>query len=101
MIEISDISVTYRSGDGKIPALSDLSLNIDDGEHVSILGPNGSGKSTLVKSLCGLVSLSGGYIKINDIAVKRGEFSKTLFGTVGVVFQEPSGRDFQRAMSET
>ena len=92
MIDVNKISVIYKSGDKKIPALSSLSLNIEDGAYISILGPNGSGKSTLVKALCGLVPLSEGYIKINGVEVARGEFSRKLFGSVGVVLQEPSGQ---------
>jgi len=92
VIEINNISVSYKSGDKKIPALSSVNLNIEKGEYFSILGPNGSGKSTLVKAVCGLVPLSDGFIKINGNKVVRGEFSKTLFGRVGVVFQEPSGQ---------
>jgi energy-coupling factor transporter ATP-binding protein EcfA2 len=92
VIEFSNISVNYRSGDKIIPALSSLSLTIETGEYLSILGPNGSGKSTLVKALCGLVPPSNGEIKINGQKVIRDGFTDSFFGKVGVVFQEPSGQ---------
>ena len=46
--------VTVLRGDtrnGTVPALDDVSLRIDQGEHVCILGPNGCGKSTLIKTI--------------------------------------------------
>jgi energy-coupling factor transporter ATP-binding protein EcfA2 len=92
VIEIENISVTYKSGELRIPALSSVNLKIEKGEYLSILGPNGSGKSTLVKALCGLVTLDNGSIKINGAEISAGQFSTRLFGKVGVVFQEPSGQ---------
>jgi energy-coupling factor transport system ATP-binding protein len=92
VIEIENISVTYKSGELRIPALSSVNLKIEKGEYLSILGPNGSGKSTLVKALCGLVTLDNGSIKINGAEISAGQFSNRLFGKVGVVFQEPSGQ---------
>lgn len=92
MIEIKNISVIYKSGERKIPALSSVSLTIEDGEFLSVLGSNGSGKSTLVKALCGLVEFDEGDILIDGTEVIPGKFSETLFGKIGVVFQEPSGQ---------
>jgi iron complex transport system ATP-binding protein len=43
--------VTVWRGDSASPALDDLSLRIDTGEHVCIFGPNGCGKSTLIKTI--------------------------------------------------
>ncbi len=92
MIDVNNISVTYKSGERQIPALTCLSLNVEDGAYISILGPNGSGKTTLVKALCGLAPLVEGNIEICGIKLLPGIFAKELFGKVGVVFQEPSGQ---------
>ncbi|MBN2286956.1 MAG: ABC transporter ATP-binding protein [Tissierellales bacterium] len=43
------------TGYGQYQVLFDLSLNVNDGEIVSLIGPNGSGKSTILKSICGLL----------------------------------------------
>src|SRR5277367_7129354 len=43
--------VTVFRGNSESPALDDLSLRIDAGEHVCIFGPNGCGKSTLIKTI--------------------------------------------------
>jgi ABC-2 type transport system ATP-binding protein len=49
---------------GRIEALSDVDLDVDEGELVGLLGPNGAGKSTLVKIACGLVRASAGEIDV-------------------------------------
>jgi len=48
MIELENVSKIYRMGKVEVPALRGVSLNIQQGEMVSIIGPSGSGKSTLM-----------------------------------------------------
>ncbi|MDP7001202.1 MAG: ATP-binding cassette domain-containing protein, partial [Candidatus Poseidoniaceae archaeon] len=49
-LEVRNISKSF--GEGAV--LSDINLNVEDGEILAILGPSGSGKSTLLRIICGL-----------------------------------------------
>ena len=50
MIEIKHLTKTFETSDGKLDALNDVSLKIDDGEIYGIIGMSGAGKSTLATS---------------------------------------------------
>jgi branched-chain amino acid transport system ATP-binding protein len=58
MLEISDLSVTYR----RVPAVSGVSLRVAQGEFVGLIGPNGAGKTTILKSVFGLVKHRSGHV---------------------------------------
>jgi len=90
MIELKDVSKTYRMGKVEVPALRDVSLRIEDGEFIAIMGPSGSGKSTLLNILgCLDVPTSGDY-SLDGTNVS--EFSDSQLASVrneriGFVFQ--------------
>lgn len=58
---VFDVSVRY----GKVPALTDVSLNLGEGERVFISGPNGAGKSSLLKAISGAVPTAHGRIELD------------------------------------
>jgi zinc transport system ATP-binding protein len=67
VVSVANAAVAY----GGRSVLRDVSLQVAAGEVVAILGANGSGKSTLVRSLVGLVPLSGGTIELFGTPLRR------------------------------
>ena len=66
MGRISYRNVTREYDDGRIVAVDDLSLDVEDGQFLVLLGPSGCGKSTTLRMLAGLESVTGGDINIGD-----------------------------------
>ena len=73
-----------KSFDGT-PVLKDISLDIEDGEIVSILGPSGCGKTTLLNLILGIVDADGGQIIYNEEDLTRVPMEKRGFN---IVFQD-------------
>lgn len=59
IITIQNLSKTYASG---LKALSNVNLDIEEGEIFALLGPNGAGKTTLISIICGIVNPSEGTV---------------------------------------
>ena len=53
------------AGYGDLQILTDIDMNVDAGEYVTIVGPNGAGKSTVMKSVFGLTTLMSGTVEFN------------------------------------
>lgn len=95
LIELEKISFEYN----KIPALKDISLQINKGECIGFEGDNGCGKTTLIKLLNGLIfSSSGTYFfdgkEICAKSLKKELFAKEFHQRVGYVFQNPENQLF-------
>jgi putative ABC transport system ATP-binding protein len=91
MIEVRDLSKTYRAGDVDVHALQGANLEIAKGEFVSIVGASGSGKSTLFNILGALTPPTSGTVKIDgkDLAsLSSSERTILRRNTVGFVFQK-------------
>jgi putative ABC transport system ATP-binding protein len=90
MIALQNLSRVFRVGDQEVHALRDVSLEIGDGEYVSIMGPSGSGKSTLMHIL-GLLDrpTSGRYLLAGRDAgsLDEKEQARVRRETIGFVFQ--------------
>lgn len=61
MIEVKNLTKKF----GKLVALNDVTLSLQNGQSISLIGPNGSGKTTFIKSLLGLVVANKGTIHFN------------------------------------
>ena len=87
MIKLSKVSFKYKNG---VHALSDINLEIKDGEFVYITGTTGSGKSTLIKLLDTEVVPTRGTVMVNGTNVGKLKYSKVPLyrRTIGVVFQD-------------
>ncbi len=91
MIELKNISKTYRMGSIDVQALKSVSLKIEQGEFVSIMGPSGSGKSTLLHIL-GFLDRpdSGTYLLLGEDVSKLKDDSLAVLrnNVAGFVFQQ-------------
>ncbi len=65
MLKVDDINVYY----GNIRALNGMSLEVNEGEIVTLIGANGAGKSTLLKTISGLLKPKMGKILYNDQSI--------------------------------
>ena len=79
-VEFRDIDIAY----GKFVAVRDFSLSIAKGSFVTLLGPSGCGKTTILRSIAGLVDISGGQIMIDGRRVDDVPIYKR---NIGLVFQ--------------
>ena len=80
---IANVRKVYQTRRDEIEAIRSVSMDVQDGEFVSILGPSGCGKSTLLMAIGGLLPITAGKILIEQQEV-TGPRRET-----GVVFQSP------------
>ncbi len=79
MLSIENLNKTY----GQYKAVSDLNLEINEGELFGFVGPNGAGKTTTIRIVCGLLRANSGKIIIDGVdCSKNRELIKPLIGYV-------------------
>lgn len=83
LIDIEKLDKYY----GNFKALSDINLQVEEGEVVVILGPSGSGKSTLIRCINLLEDYQQGHIRVAGERVENGPRLATIRSEVGMVFQ--------------
>lgn len=69
MIEIKNLSKTFKTADGTVDALKDISLTVNDGDIYGIIGMSGAGKSTLVRCINMLESPTAGKVIIDGVDI--------------------------------
>lgn len=83
LIDIEHLDKYY----GNFQALSDINLQVEEGEVVVILGPSGSGKSTLIRCINLLENYQQGHIRVAGERVENGPHLAGIRSEVGMVFQ--------------
>jgi ABC-2 type transport system ATP-binding protein len=73
---------------GKITAVDNLSISIEEGEIFGLLGPNGAGKTTIIKMLATLLEPTSGSASVNGFDIKKQP--DKVRQSIGIIFQEPS-----------
>jgi cobalt transport protein ATP-binding subunit len=90
MIKTEALSFSY---DGHTQAISEINLELRDGEFLALLGANGCGKTTLLKHLNGLLKPSSGKVFLDDKDLRSFK-DEEIFTQVGMVFQDPNDQLF-------
>jgi NitT/TauT family transport system ATP-binding protein len=83
MIRLRNVRKVYRTGGHEFVAVSDVTMDIAEGDMVSLVGPSGCGKSTLLRILAGLHDADDGEVRIGTSAS-----TFTPGRDVGMVFQQ-------------
>lgn len=91
LIDLKNISKSYRNGDQELQVLKDVHLEVEEGEFVAIMGPSGSGKSTLMNIIGMLDRPTSGeyYLEGKEVAkLSEKKLAKVRNQQIGFVFQQ-------------
>ncbi len=89
IIEIKNLNYFYPD---KTPALSNINLEVHEGQSIGIIGPNGAGKTTLLLHLNGILQGQGS-VRICGMQINKEDLPK-IRSKVGLVFQDPDSQLF-------
>jgi NitT/TauT family transport system ATP-binding protein len=83
-VEVRNFCLRYDTLDGAVDAVSDVSIDVEPGEFVSIIGPSGCGKSTLLNTVAGFLKPTSGEVTVDGEAIDGPSADR------GMVFQQYS-----------
>jgi NitT/TauT family transport system ATP-binding protein len=86
VIAARNLSLTFETADGPVYALSDVKLDVEEGEFVSFIGPSGCGKTTLLRVIADLEQATSGTITVNGMSPDAARRARAY----GYVFQAPA-----------
>ena len=85
-VQVRGVSVVYPAADAPVHALSDVSLDIAQGEFIALIGPSGCGKTTLLRVVADLEAISAGEVRVNGMSPREARLARAY----GYVFQSPA-----------
>jgi NitT/TauT family transport system ATP-binding protein len=83
VIETRNLSLTFETNDGPVHALSDIDLDVKEGDFVSLIGPSGCGKTTLLRVIADLETPTAGSIMVDGLSAHAARLARAY----GYVFQ--------------
>lgn len=87
-LKLDNVSMTFSLPDGsRVEALKNISLNLQEGELLSILGPSGCGKTTLLNIIAGFLSPSDGEVILNGHQVTGPDAERGMVFQQGALFE--------------
>ena len=86
MVDAQNVSLTFDTADGKVEALSKVSLQVAEGEFVSFIGPSGCGKTTMLRVIADLQQPTSGTLLVNGMSAEQARLARSY----GYVFQSPA-----------
>ena len=90
LLEVNGLSKTFGQGELTVQALSDINLQVEEGEFVALVGPSGSGKTTLLNIIGGLDTPTHGHVSISGVettGLAESALSDFRLFNIGFVFQ--------------
>jgi NitT/TauT family transport system ATP-binding protein len=86
VVDIRGLSLTFEAADGPVFALSNVDLQVEEGEFVSFIGPSGCGKTTLLRVIADLEQPTCGAIRVNGVSPDAARARRDY----GFIFQAPA-----------
>src|ERR1700761_3233211 len=86
VVDARDISLTFETADGRVDALSNVHLQVAEGEFVSFIGPSGCGKTTMLRVIADLQQPTSGSLLLNGMSAEQARLARGY----GYVFQAPA-----------
>lgn len=90
LVEIKDLSKSYRRASQVIPVLNNITLDIEEGEFLALMGPSGSGKTTLLNLIAGIDKADSGTVTVGGVditSLSETGLARWRSHNVGFIFQ--------------
>jgi oligopeptide transport system ATP-binding protein len=95
-LEVKDLKISFRTSNGTVKAVRDISFDLQEGETLCIVGESGSGKSVTAKAILGILAgnsiVEGGEILYDGkdlLKISENEFNRIRGNDITMIFQDP------------